>query len=660
MAKEIIEIEVKTGKAVKETDKLKKSVEETNDQFKSISKNAKEFEKDVEGMKTDRLSSIKGHLGGAVQGFKSLKVAIISSGIGAIILGIVGAFKFLQEAIGRSEKASESFGKIMAKVTGFFNGLIAVVTPVIELFAEGLVNAIEKPKKTWSSFVETLSRGWQFVKNQVVDRFVARWDILSGVFQKGVLKMRIAWNEFTGDSKEADQLKTELEEVNNKVEEAIETINKRNQEIIDGFNSAVSSVKEFGKEAVENYNKASEASERLANSERRLVKNRIAMEKQQLTSLRLAEEQRQIRDDISRSIEDRIQANAKLGQILDNQLKRELSLAQQQLSLAKLEQQASGDTIENLERVGEAELKILEIRERITGQRSEQLVNEQALIKEREDLANEQAKIEEEKQIEEIEKEKKFQLEKLKQVKAVIDEFNRAEEEAQAETEVQKLELQRERQLARLALIQEGLNAESEAYKLAEEQRKNFILASDKAIQEAKDKDAKQEILREKLLQQQKIGIVGQTFGQLAQILGENSALGKASAVAQATINTYQGITEVWSTKSALPEPFATISRIASTATVLASGLSAVKQIKKQKLPSSPSSGGGGGGSSVTSAPAPQQAQFNIVGSSPINQLAQTIGEQTNQPQQAYVVSGEISTAQDLENNIIESASIGG
>ncbi|WP_312557906.1 phage tail tape measure protein [Empedobacter brevis] len=81
-----------------------------------------------------------------------------------------------------------------------------------------------------------------------------------------------------------------------------------------------------------------------------------------------------------------------------------------------------------------------------------------------------------------------------------------------------------------------------------------------------------------------KMNSVADLFGGVAQLLGENSKAGKAAAVAQATINTYQGITEVWSAKSVLPEPFGTIQKLASTATVLASGLGAVKNIKKTKL----------------------------------------------------------------------------
>ena len=61
-------------------------------------------------------------------------------------------------------------------------------------------------------------------------------------------------------------------------------------------------------------------------------------------------------------------------------------------------------------------------------------------------------------------------------------------------------------------------------------------------------------------------------------------------------------------------------------------------------------SSGGGGGSS----PAPQ---FNVVGNSGINQIASTIGQQ--QPIQAYVVANNVTTAQAMNRNIIENASIG-
>lgn len=69
--------------------------------------------------------------------------------------------------------------------------------------------------------------------------------------------------------------------------------------------------------------------------------------------------------------------------------------------------------------------------------------------------------------------------------------------------------------------------------------------------------------------------------------------------------------------------------------------------------PSGSSSGGDGGGT------APAAPSFNVVGASSTNQLAQTIGNQQQQPIKAYVVSNDVTTAQGLDRNIISSASIG-
>lgn len=65
--------------------------------------------------------------------------------------------------------------------------------------------------------------------------------------------------------------------------------------------------------------------------------------------------------------------------------------------------------------------------------------------------------------------------------------------------------------------------------------------------------------------------------------------------------------------------------------------------------------GGGSVGSDTGGASAPQ---FNVVGASSTNQLAQTIGKQQNQPLKAYVVSNEITTQQSLDRNIVSTATL--
>ena len=90
-----------------------------------------------------------------------------------------------------------------------------------------------------------------------------------------------------------------------------------------------------------------------------------------------------------------------------------------------------------------------------------------------------------------------------------------------------------------------------------------------------------------------------------------------------------------------------------SIASILAAGLGAASSITGGGGGSAPSGGGGGGGATPT-APA-----FNVVGASATNQIAQTIANQQQQPIKTYVLANDVTTAQGLERNIIQSASIG-
>jgi hypothetical protein len=88
-------------------------------------------------------------------------------------------------------------------------------------------------------------------------------------------------------------------------------------------------------------------------------------------------------------------------------------------------------------------------------------------------------------------------------------------------------------------------------------------------------------------------------------------------------------------------------------AAAITAGLLNVKKIASQKFEGGASTGGGGGGSNAP-AGAPMTANFNTIGSSGINQLAQL--QQT--PTQAYVVSGEVTSAQALDRNRVQNATL--
>jgi hypothetical protein len=96
---------------------------------------------------------------------------------------------------------------------------------------------------------------------------------------------------------------------------------------------------------------------------------------------------------------------------------------------------------------------------------------------------------------------------------------------------------------------------------------------------------------------------------------------------------------------------------VAAAGAAVFAGMKQIQNIKKTKVPK----GGGGGGASVGGASvgaAPAPPSFNVVGASETSVLADTVAEQTNEPVQAYVVSNDITTAQSLENNIVEGATI--
>ena len=133
-------------------------------------------------------------------------------------------------------------------------------------------------------------------------------------------------------------------------------------------------------------------------------------------------------------------------------------------------------------------------------------------------------------------------------------------------------------------------------------------------------------------------------LGQLSEIAGKQTAAGKALGIASALTNTYVGVTEALATKSVLPSPFDIVAKIANVATVLASGLKAVRAITAVKVP-----GGGGGGGGV-SAPsigggAPSTASaVPTIGSSPVTALGQVMANQP--PLKAYVVESEVTGTQ--------------
>jgi len=191
------------------------------------------------------------------------------------------------------------------------------------------------------------------------------------------------------------------------------------------------------------------------------------------------------------------------------------------------------------------------------------------------------------------------------------------------------------------------------------ELQSQFITASEALDQEARDKQkAKddEDLARKKILREQELALSAETFGKIASLLGKNSKIGKAFAVGQALINTYQGITAELATKAVTPYEIGL--KVANIAFVPSTGFKAVKNI----LSTNPMSSGGGGSASSGGASGgggSSAPQFNLVGQSSTNQLTATIAGQQNRPVQTFVVGSQVTSQQALDRNAVANSVFG-
>lgn len=135
-------------------------------------------------------------------------------------------------------------------------------------------------------------------------------------------------------------------------------------------------------------------------------------------------------------------------------------------------------------------------------------------------------------------------------------------------------------------------------------------------------------------------------------IATEGSNAAKALGIANAIISTYVGAADVLKTETTL------LGKIAGVATVLATGFQQVRAIQQTQIPVLSVGGITAAGGAAAPAPQIQPPQFNVVGASPINQLTEAIAGQQEKPIQAFVVSEDVTTAQELARKRITMAGI--
>lgn len=220
------------------------------------------------------------------------------------------------------------------------------------------------------------------------------------------------------------------------------------------------------------------------------------------------------------------------------------------------------------------------------------------------------------------------------------------------ESLIKKLELDKEFDALTFeeqrALLTERENTLLNDKTLTEEQRTKLAKEYAEARKTIAEKEAEAKL--------KMLNVVSSGLSLAADELGESTAAGKAAAVAAATISTYTAIAGQLQAFSKVPIPGYAIAQAVVTG---ATGLLQIKKILSVKTPK----GGGGGGAapsniSASGGGAPTTApQFNVVGNTGVNQIANTIG--TQQPVQAFVVANQVTTQQSLDRNIVNNATLG-
>ena len=598
---EVAEIDV-----VANTKKASSQIEELKNQIENLSKEVVESNKKTE----DALEQLKKTTEETSGGIKGMGVAIKAAGIGLFLK----VFEGLTELFMSNQKVVDASQTAYKALEIAFNDLFKLVEGSIGPITDYFKKIFDDPQKA----VADLGTA---IKENMIERFNSAIEVL-GYLGTAIKKV------FEGDWDGA------IEAASNAGKEFTDVLTG----VDDSFDKTVELVKEVAT-ATANYTKktveAAAASVQMAKEAQKAELLNIGILEE---SDRLAEKQRQIRDEERNTIEKRIEANEKLKGILEKQNKDMLENAKivERQAIAAFE--LNGGLEQELALIA-AKNEVKAVEATIEGFISEQKANDLALTREKQEL---DATINDG-EILRRQEEREWNAERQ------LNEFMRIT--ALQEATVLEIAEETKRLEAKKALYKQ----DTQAYADANEELLNYQAESNRKMTELDDMSAAA-----------KIEIAKSTLNSLANIFGKESKAGKAAAIASTTITTLQSSISAFNSLAGIPVVGTVLGGIAA-ASALTTGFRTIKEIRGTKLPTINGVGGGGDGGggrsgsgasySMPSIPS-LPPEFNVVGTTGTNQLADAIGGQTQAPVKAYVVSGDVTTSQSLDRNIVESATL--
>lgn len=620
---ENIRIEGDTSGFQQQIDALNKKIEELEKNLGGVQKETADVGKEAKKTGSIISRTFNGLKSIITKPFDLAKKA--ASGLGTLLKGGLG-FGLVTAAL---DKFSESFNANQ-KVVDAFNKVLAVLGIIFNQITEAIFGAVEEQGKLNGGFDATKKVLGGLISG-VLNVFVG---IIQGI-KLAVQEVQLAWEKsFFGD-KDA----TRIKELNKEIAITREELSQTGTAILDSGKMVINNLAEAAGEVantvvavatrvaktVKNIDiaKATAQAERLVELQKQAALADVQRQKIQLEFQNTQEQLRQLRDDEQKSLEERQKANDDLLASFQKQAELERAQLNIKVAAASAEYEIT-KTNENLVALKQAQLELTDLDERLQGQKSEALANQNSLLREQVDINKTIAETDQE----------IFEIQQNAQLELLDNEVARAEKEIEIAQNVynRKLQLLQDE----VAATKAGTAARAEA----ENQLKIF-----------EAENAANRLALEKNLQEAKLNTIKGALQGVAQLVGENTMLGKAIALAQVTIDTYTGATKALAQGG--------VFGYIGAAGIIASGLANARQITATQVPTESSSASSTPAITNTLSQPAQPASFNIVGQSNLNQLAQSIGSQFSQPVRAYVVGGDVTTAQELERKRVKTATFG-
>jgi hypothetical protein len=603
-----INLNVNTKGAQKNVKDLENAVEGVNKEVKDTGASTEAMSGTLDkatGGAITKFKGLKGGLTSVIKSFKSLRVAIIGTGIGALLIAVVA----LGQAFTRSEEGQNKFAKILGVIGSVVGNLLDLLADL----GENIISAFENPKQALKDFTK-------LIKENIVNRFEGLLELFPKLGKAISLLFK---GEFSAAGKVAA--------------DAVGKVTLGVDSVTDSVGNAVDAVKEFGKEVADDAAKAAKIADQRAKAEkmaRALVIERAEAER------KIAEIREKAADKENFTAEERIELLKEAGAISEDLANKETEVARIRLEAKQTENALTKSNKDDLDE--EAQLKADLINKETQRLKLQKALTAEVTTATREASAEAKAAAAEQKAIED----KKTAEEKtrLDAIQKIRDDFKAKQKEKEAEEEIEKLALEEEKKISELDKLNASEEQKLEVYKYYAGLRTDL---------EEKENKKKADI--EKLRKKQILNDASNTFNQIAQLAGKDSKVGKAMAIASATISGVEGVQNAYSTAQKSPItaffPAYPVVQAALAGAIAVKNIAAIKSVDSSgKGQSSVPNIAGGGGS--------QAPSFNIVGATETSQLAEAVGSQTQQPVQAYVVANDVTTAQSLENNIVEGATL--